>query len=162
WDWAESDRGCTMKWSWKIGSVRGIAVYLHTTFLLLLAWIGIGQLAAGHTLLGAVGGVLFVLLLFACVVLHEFGHALTAQRFGIQPRDITLYPIGGIARLQRIPRNPRQELLIALAGPAVNVAIAVLLAFILLASGRPLPAPEGLALTGGSLAGRLLLFNLWI
>ena len=98
-----------MKWSWKIGTFNGIALYLHTTFLLLLGWIAVSHLAAGHSLAVVLEGVAFTLLLFGCVVLHEFGHALTAQRYGIPTRDITLYPIGGIARLQRIPRDVIRE-----------------------------------------------------
>jgi len=124
-----------MSWSWKIATVRGIGVYIHATFWLVVAWILFAHLASGQGALAAAQGVLFVLLLFLCVVLHEFGHALTAQRYGVQTRDITLYPIGGVARLERIPRNPRQELMIALAGPAVNVVIAGFLAIILLAAG---------------------------
>jgi Zn-dependent protease len=85
-----------MGWSWKIGTFRGIAVYLHATFLLLLGWILAAHLLARHTLGVALAGVAFVALLFACVVLHEFGHALTARRYGIATRDITLYPIGGL------------------------------------------------------------------
>src|SRR5437868_9542191 len=116
-----------MKWSWKIGTFAGIALYLHATFLLLLAGIFAVPVAFGHGLYSGLAGVIFALLLFACVVLHEFGHALVARRFGVKTRDITLYPIGGVARLERIPRNPHQELLIALAGPAVNLVIAAAL-----------------------------------
>jgi Zn-dependent protease len=116
-----------MRWSWQIGTFRGIGVYLHATFGLLIGWIFLAHLLRGHGLATALSGALFILLLFLCVVLHEFGHALTAQRYGIQTRDITLYPIGGVARLERIPRNPHQELMIALAGPAVNVVIAAAL-----------------------------------
>jgi Zn-dependent protease len=98
--------------SWKLGRIAGIDVFLHPTFLLILFL----PAAATHLPL--------VLAVFGCVLLHEFGHALAARRFGIDTADITLYPIGGVARLTRMPRAPGAELLIALAGPAVNVAIA--------------------------------------
>lgn len=147
-----------MRWSWQIGNFRGIAVYLHATFLLLLGWIFIAHLSQGRGLAASFAGVAFIVLLFLCVVLHEFGHALTAQRFGIETRDITLYPIGGVARLERIPRDPRQELLIALAGPAVNVVIAVVL-FLVLAGTHLLSGPEGFRLVGGNLLNKLLWIN---
>jgi Zn-dependent protease len=104
-----------MQLSWKLGRVAGIDVYLHPTFLLVLLIPGV--------LSGGLLSVLLVTSLFGCVLLHEFGHALMARRFGIETEDITLYPIGGVARLQRMPRAPGAELLIALAGPAVNFAI---------------------------------------
>jgi len=148
-----------MRWSWHVGTFRGIGVYLHATFLLLLAWIFLAHLFGGKGLAASVSGVAFLLLLFLCVVLHEFGHALTAQRFGIQTRDITLYPIGGVARLERIPRNPRQELWIALAGPAVNVVIALAL-FLVMAATHSLSGPDGVRLVGGSLLNKLLWVNL--
>jgi Zn-dependent protease len=97
-----------MSLSWKLGRIAGINVYLHPTFLLVL-------------LLPL--PFLLILSLFGCVLLHELGHALMARRFGIGTEDITLYPIGGVARLRRMPRAPGAELLIALAGPAVNFAI---------------------------------------
>src|SRR5207253_1311152 len=93
------ERGLGMRWAWRLGTFNGIAVYIHVTFLVLIGWVLLSQMGAG--LGNALLGVLFVLLVFACVVLHEFGHAVTAQRFGIQTRDITLYPIGGVARLER-------------------------------------------------------------
>lgn len=112
-----------MSLSWKLGRFAGIDVYLHATLLLFLAYVG---MAAGGTL-----AVLLVSSLFACVLLHEFGHALAARAYGIPTEDITLYPIGGVARLARMPRKAGPELLIALAGPAVNLAIAGVLAVVL-------------------------------
>ena len=120
-----------MKSSWKIGTVAGIELRLHITFPLLLIWIGFSYYAARHSWGDALGGVAFTLALFVIIVLHELGHALTARRYGIGTRDITLLPIGGVARLERIPEDPKQELLVALAGPAVNVAIAIVLFAIL-------------------------------
>ena len=109
-----------MRMSWKIGRVAGIDLFLHPTFLFFLAFIGLSQ---G----GGPGTILLTTAIFGCVLLHELGHALMARRFGILTADITLYPIGGVARLQHLPRSPGAELLIALAGPAVNVAIALVL-----------------------------------
>jgi Zn-dependent protease len=148
-----------MRWSWKIATFRGISVYIHATFLLIIGWILMIHIMQGHTLWTALGGVVFILLLFLCVVLHEFGHALTAQRYGISTRDITLYPIGGVARLERIPRNPTQELVIALAGPAVNVVIFLVLALFLLAA-RAFTMPDRLQLVGGNLFANLMWINL--
>src|SRR5262249_55758648 len=112
-----------MKWSWRLGSVAGIALYVHATFLLLLAYAGWSEYQATHSTGAATVGVILVVAIFACVVLHEFGHALMAKHYGIHTKDITLLPIGGVARLDHIPREPKQELLVALAGPSVNVAI---------------------------------------
>ncbi len=150
-----------MSWSWKIATVRGIGVYLHATFWLVVAWILFVYLATGQGLFAALQGVAVVLLLFLCVVLHEFGHALAAQRYGIQTRDITLYPIGGVARLERIPRNPSQELVIALAGPAVNVLIAGGLALILLAT-KAFDGTEQLVSGEGNVLRKLFWMNLLI
>ena len=113
--------------SWHLGRFADIDVRIHWTFLLLPAWIYFSKVAAGSGVVAATVAVLFVLAIFGCVVLHEYGHALTARRFGIGTRDITLLPIGGVASLNRMPRNPLQELAIAVAGPAVNVVIAAAL-----------------------------------
>lgn len=113
-----------MSWSWRIGRIAGIDVFIHFTFFLLLAWIAYSYYAVRGSMADALGGVVFILALFGVVVLHELGHALAARRYGIATRDITLLPIGGLARLERMPEEPAQELVVALAGPAVNVAIA--------------------------------------
>jgi Zn-dependent protease/CBS domain-containing protein len=118
-----------MSWSFSIGRLLGSELRVHATFLLLLAWIGgAAWMAEGPE--AALVNVVFILALFACVVAHEFGHALMARRFGILTPDITLLPIGGMARLERMPEKPWEEVAVALAGPAVNVLIWATLTFI--------------------------------
>jgi Zn-dependent protease len=119
-----------MSWSWKLCRVAGIPIYVHWTFVILIVSIVLGYWLQSNSLMTALEGGGFVLSLFGCVVLHELGHALAARRFGVATTDITLLPIGGVARLQRIPERPIQELIIALAGPAVNVVIVGLLFFV--------------------------------
>src|ERR1700758_1830922 len=115
-----------MSWSINIGRIAGTAVRIHITFLLFLAWIWVASYVSGGAE-AAWGGLLFMLLLFLCVLLHEFGHIFTARAFGVETPDVILLPIGGVARLERIPEEPWEEFLIAIAGPAVNVVIAALL-----------------------------------
>ncbi|HSW31454.1 MAG TPA: site-2 protease family protein [Longimicrobiales bacterium] len=150
-----------MKWSWKMGRILGIDVYIHATFLLLIGWIVLSHWMADRSLAATLAGVWFVLLVFGSVLLHEFGHALAARRYGIPTRDITLLPIGGLARLERMPEDPRQELWVALAGPAVNVAIAAALYLWLAATGLLAPLAD-LSVTAGPLLERLMITNLWL
>jgi Zn-dependent protease len=109
--------------SLRLGKFFGIDTYVHGTFWLLPLFVLFGG-AMGGDVSGAVGEVLFLFALFGCVALHEVGHALAARYYGVRTRDITLYPIGGVASLERMPEKPHQEIVIALAGPAVNLMIA--------------------------------------
>lgn len=119
-----------MLWSIPIARIAGTVVRIHVTFLLFLIWIGGAQWRLGGRE-AALEGVLFMVLLFACVLAHEFGHILAAKRYGIQTPEVTLWPIGGIASLERIPEKPREELVVAIAGPAVNVVIAAAIILVL-------------------------------
>jgi Zn-dependent protease/CBS domain-containing protein len=150
-----------MKWSWKIGTLAGVELRMHVTFLLLLGWVGATHWMAGRSVDAVLNGVAFILALFGCVLLHELGHSLAARRYGIPTRDITLLPIGGVARLERIPEKPSQELWVALAGPAVNVAIsAVLFVWLSVTHGW---APVGqMHVASGPFFERLLIANVWL
>jgi Zn-dependent protease/CBS domain-containing protein len=145
--------------SFRLAIVAGIPIRIHFTFTIILIWAWlVGMEAKGGTG-SAFRAVFYVLALFACVVLHELGHALVARRYGIRTRDIVLYPIGGIASLEKLP-TAGPELWIALAGPAVNVAIAALLAAVIFLSGRPLPAFNmDWARPGTGLLGNLMWTN---
>ncbi len=123
-----------MSWSFPIGRLFGSELRVHVTFFLLLAWVALSGWGAGG-LSGALVNTLFILALFACVIAHEFGHALMARRFGIHTPDVTLLPIGGLARLERMPEKPAQEIAVALAGPAVNIVIWAVLSLFLAARG---------------------------
>lgn len=150
-----------MKWSWRIARLWQIDVYVHATFLLIVAWVAYSYWTQYQRVNAVVSGVLFILALFACVVFHEYGHALMARRFGVRTRDITLYPIGGVARLERIPEKPLEELWVALAGPAVNIVIAGLLLVYLLGSGTFDPS-NLFSMTTGSFLPRLLAVNVML
>ncbi|PAY15524.1 site-2 protease family protein [Rhodopirellula sp. SM50] len=113
----------------KLGTYFRIGVYVHWSFALLVAYVAYAGYQDG--VIGTVFGVTLLLGMFLCVTLHEYGHALMARRFGIETLDITLFPIGGVARLMKIPRIPWQEFLVAVAGPAVNIVILLILGTVL-------------------------------
>src|SRR2546430_15050530 len=138
-----------MSWSIPILRIAGIQLRIHITFLLLIGWIALGSASA----------VVFVLLLFLCVVLHEFGHALAAKGYGINTPDITLLPIGGVARLERIPEEPKQELVIAAAGPAVTAIIALSLFVVIAARGG---TELGASVQSGDMVVNLFKINVWL
>jgi len=145
------------RWSWKIGRLFGIDIFVHATFLLLLLWVGLTHLLQGGAG-AALDGLGLILAVFATVVLHELSHALTARRFGIRTRDILLLPIGGVSSLERMPEKPGQELLVALAGPATNLVIALVLLGIVRVTGGPL-GPESLQVVGGQFLTKLMWIN---
>jgi Zn-dependent protease/predicted transcriptional regulator len=152
-----------MGWSWRIGRIAGIDVYVHPTFLLLLVWVALAHFFAHNDLGEALYGLVFVLALFGIVVLHELGHALTARRYGVRTRDITLLPIGGVARLERIPEDPWQELAIAVAGPAVNVVMAAAIYLgLVLARGLSLSPPDAVIRVGGGFLQQLFWVNVML
>ena len=147
-----------MSGSWRIGRIAGIHVYVHFTFLLLLGWVAISHYLAHGDLAEAMSGLAFILALFGIVVLHELGHALAARRYGIRTRDITLLPIGGVARLERMPEDPWQELVVAVAGPAVNVVLAAGI-YLGSALGRGVGSIGDSARVGGGLLDQLFWVN---
>jgi Zn-dependent protease len=154
-----------MNWSWRVARIGGTDVKLHFTFILLIAWF-VWQGFSGGGAEGALTMAGTLLALFGSVLVHEFGHIRMARRFGIRTPDVLLLPIGGVARLERIPEEPRQELLVALAGPAVTLTIAVVSYGILTALGQAPALQQGDALPESPLALLfdinlvLLLFNL--
>jgi Zn-dependent protease len=154
-------RRCVMSWSWKIGRIAGIGVYVHFTFLILIAFLGIAFYQQTHSLAGVLAGMLLIACLFGIIVLHELGHALAARHYGIATRDITLLPIGGVARLERMPEKPLQELVVALAGPAVNVVLAVFF-FVLAELGEGLAHDSRVLDAGDRLLDQLVYVNVML
>lgn len=150
-----------MKWSLKIARIAGIEIRLHFTFLIFIAWLLGASYLSDRNAAASLAGVGFVLILFLIVLLHELGHAFAAKRYGIRTEDITLLPIGGVARLQRLPDDPKQELVVALAGPAVNVVLAAALyAWLAISTG-----PQALftvSVGAGNIVARLIWLNVWL
>lgn len=120
-----------MKWSFRVATIAGTEVRIHVTFFILLAFVALMGWGRGEGLVGALDSVLFICAMFFCVLLHEFGHVFAARGYGIRTPDITLLPIGGVARLERMPRRPVHELIVAVCGPLVNVGIAALIYLVL-------------------------------
>jgi len=147
--------------SLNLGKLAGIELRIHWTFSLLIVGVFAFYLFSGSTVGEAIFGLGLILALFACVVLHEFGHALTARRFEVSTRDITLYPIGGVARLQQIPEEPKKEFLISIAGPAVNVVIAGVLFGAIALFGR-FPSLQTLTEETGHFFAKLMWLNVVI
>ncbi|HKB03239.1 MAG TPA: site-2 protease family protein [Gemmataceae bacterium] len=150
-----------MGWSFRVGRLAGINIFVHFTFLLLLGWVALSGYAATGDPMVALSGVLLICAIFFIIVLHELGHALAARYYGIPTKDITLLPIGGVARLERMPEKPAQELVVALAGPAVNVVLAVFFGALLLLQGPLQPKPMAVSLDGG-LVTQLFKINVWL
>jgi Zn-dependent protease len=148
----------TSRWSWQLGRLFGVAIRVHATFVVLLVWIAFGSILAGRGTRVAVSDLLLTLSVFGIVVLHELGHAMMARVFGIGTRSITLLPIGGIASLERLPEKPGQELLVALAGPAVNLVLAAAAFAALRVTGSPMGF-DGL-MSEGNFVAKLLYINL--
>ncbi len=149
-----------MKRSFRVGTFSGIDVNLHWTFSLMMVALFFYYLYQSASFMIAAAGIALMSTVFLCVVLHEYGHALTARRYGIKTLDITLYPIGGVARLERMPREPMQELWIALAGPAVNLAIAGVLFLVSGFFQSSLVVESLLAPAPTNIIGMLIWFNL--
>lgn len=147
-----------MNWSLTIGRIAGTKIRLHVTFLIFLAWIGIADYLAGGAA-AAAESIVFILLVFLCVTLHEFGHIAMARRFGVRTPQVILSPIGGIAAMERMPEQPRQELFVAIAGPLVNVAIALLL---MAGFGLGFGLVSSIDFDHATLAERLLIVNVML
>ncbi|MBI5384046.1 MAG: site-2 protease family protein [Verrucomicrobia bacterium] len=147
-----------MKWSWRVGRVADIDLYLHATFLILLAWVALSHYLLRYQLGDAINGLVFICAIFFIVLLHELGHALAARRYGIETRDITLLPIGGVARLERMPDKPLEELIVALAGPAVNVVLAAVF-FGILSWSKQIEQLTTVQIVGGPFTAKLLMVN---
>ena len=146
------------RWSWTVGHLFGISIRIHVTLLLLLVWLVTAFAIRGAGLTEAATGLVLVSLVFVIIVVHELAHALVARRFGCATRDILLLPIGGMSRLEKMPERPTHELLVALAGPAVNVALALVLALGIGLTGGSFD-PADAATIGGALTSQLLWIN---
>jgi Zn-dependent protease len=150
-----------MRWSMKIAKLAGIDIFIHFTFFILVIWVAFIQWKLNGSIGAAFSGVVFILAIFSCVVLHELGHALAAKEYGIKTQDIILLPIGGVARLEKMPNQPIQELWVALAGPAVNLGIAALCAVFLWVTNTFTPTNE-LAITTGPFVKRVMGVNIFL
>ncbi len=151
-----------MKNSLFIGKIAGIKIFLHWTFPIIIFWIIFSNLRRGLNAEQVTWSVVFILALFLCVTLHELGHALAARRYHIKTKDITLYPIGGVARLEKMPEKPMQELIVALAGPAVNFVIVIILFLFLRLTKLPTDFSVITNITADNFLLSLAVINLWL
>jgi Zn-dependent protease/predicted transcriptional regulator len=151
-----------MKYSLSLGRIAGISVFVHWTFLILIGWIVYINLRMGHDTIDILWSVFFILTLFACVTFHELGHALAARRYNIKTKNITLLPIGGLAQLESIPEKPKEELVVALAGPLVNIVIAFVL-YPFVALGPEITEEFDLTkLSHHNFLASLMIVNIWL
>jgi Zn-dependent protease len=151
-----------MKNSLFIGKIAGIKIFLHWTFPIIIFWIIFSNLRRGLNAEQVTWSVVFILALFVCVTLHELGHALAARRYHIQTKDITLLPIGGVARLEKMPEKPMQELIVALAGPAVNFVIVIILFLFLRLTKLPTDFSILTHVTADNFLLNLAIVNVWL
>jgi len=151
-----------MKNSLFIGKIAGIKIFLHWTFPIIIFWIIFSNLRRGLNAEQVAWSVVFILALFVCVTLHELGHALAARRYHIKTKDITLLPIGGVARLENMPEKPMQELIVAMAGPAVNFVIIILLFIYLRLTKLPTDFSIITHVTGDNFLLSLAIINVWL
>ena len=147
-----------MKWSFQIGKLFGIPIRVHVTFLLLLFFIGIvGSRHAGAS--GAILGMVSIVFIFLCVVLHEIGHSLMAIHYGINVKDIVLLPIGGVSRMEEIPEDPKKEISISVVGPLVSFGLAFIFFLIAKVTNQNIDI-RNLSLFSGNLVANLFWINL--
>lgn len=152
-----------MKGSVRIASIAGIKIFIHWTFLILIAYIIYSNYRRGYNAEQIGWSVLFVLSIFFTVCLHELGHALTARRFKIKTRDITLLPIGGVARLETLPEKPKEELLVAIAGPAVNLVLAGISWLLIdMPANDELPQIMADGVNAGNFLLNFFIINIWL
>jgi len=151
-----------MKNSLFIGRIAGIKIFIHWTFPIIIFWIIFSNLKMGLNTEQITWSVVFILALFACVTLHELGHALAAKRYHIKTKDITLLPIGGLARLEKMPEKPMQELVVALAGPAVNFVIVIILIIFLRLTQLPTDFSIITHVSADNFLLSLAIINLWL
>lgn len=152
-----------MRGAFKLGNLMGIGIYIHWTFAILIAFIIFSNYQSGHNAVQIVWAVLFILSIFATVFLHELGHALAAKRYDIKTKDITMLPIGGLARLEKMPEKPFEELVVAIAGPAVNIVLALITGlFVTLPNADALVAELSNGVNAGNFFLNFLVVNVWL
>ena len=152
-----------MKGSFKIGNIAGISIFIHWTFSLLIAFIIYRNYRAGHNAEQIIWSVVFILSIFVTVLLHELGHSLAAKRYNIKTKDITLLPIGGLARLESIPEKPTEELVVAIAGPAVNIVLALVTSFfITIPDIKELTVQLSGGINSGNFFLNFFIVNIWL